>query len=130
MVQTDSYIKTVVNPAGLIEQEFVGSQTPQEILAAIKEIGSQARKLEKSGKPVLILVDLSRVTNIDLSKNTRGARMAGLRAMRSVKFVRAAICGSPTIQVLVSTLSLVAGVHAKVKVFNNRADALEWLNSA
>ena len=129
MAKTDDYVRTFLNPAGFVEQNYVGSQTPQEIFGAIRKLGYYSKKLEESGQTPLILVDLSRVTKIDLSRRFLGARKAGIRAMRSLSYERAAICGSLPIQILVSTLALVAGVHAKVRVFDSRVDAVRWLRA-
>lgn len=129
MTKTANYVKTFLNPAGFIDQYYVGAQTPQEILAAIKRLGYYSNKLQKQEKPVLILVDVSRITKIDLSNRTLSARKAGIKAMRSVKYKRAAVCGPLPIQILVTTLALVAGAHSKVRVFENRLDAVRWLRA-
>ena len=118
-----------MNPAGFIEQHFVGSQTPQEVHKAIADLKRITRRLHKEGKPVLILVDVNRVTKIDLGPKMLKARVAGMKAMRSIEYKRAAVYGPLTVQVLVNTLALVAGVRDKIRVFDSRIDAVRWLRS-
>ncbi len=129
MPKINNYVKTFINPAGFIEQNYVGSQTPQEILAAIKLIAHYSKKLQKQEKPVLILVNINQVTSIDLSHRTFNARLAGVKAMHTVGFQRAAVCGPLSVQVLVSTLAMVAGTRSKIRVFDNRVDAVRWLRA-
>ena len=124
-----NYVTTFLGPSGIVEQHFVGSQNPSDILEAIQELGVYSKKLQKQDKPLLILVDVSKVTRVDLSKRMQGARKAGIEAMRSVGYEKAAVCGPLSVQILVSTMALVAGVHSKVKVFDNRVNALRWLRT-
>jgi hypothetical protein len=129
MGKTNNYIRTVLNPAGFIEQHYVGSQAPQEVHKAIRDLKRFAKKLEESNKAVLILVDVSRVTKIDLGPRMLRARVAGMKTMRALNYKRAAVYGPLPIQVLVNTLALVAGVHDKIRVFDTRLDAVRWLRS-
>lgn len=121
------FVYTFLNPAGFVEQDYVGSQIPQDIHNAIKKLEEFAAGLNELDRPVLILVDISRVTKIDLGPKMLRARIAGVKAMRSIGFKKAAVCGPLQIQILVNTLAMVAGVHHKIRVFDNRIDAVRWL---
>ena len=129
MTKPGNYVRTFLNPGGVIEQHFVGAQNPQEILDAIKKLAVYSKRQRKTNQPVLILVDVSKITKMDLSQRTLGIRKASIKAMRAIDYESAAVCGSLSVQVMVSTLALVAGVQRKVKVFDDRIDALRWLRA-
>lgn len=126
MSRVESKVETFVNPAGFVEQSYVGPQTAESIESGIKAIKRCAKKLQDDKKSVLILINTSEVvTNFD-----RLVHMAGIKGMRSVKFSRGAIYGSLPTQVAVNTLAIVAGLHRKVRAFDERSAAIKWLQGA
>jgi hypothetical protein len=128
MKQNVNGSKIFINPNGFIEQHFSGDLHPEHILDAIKELRAKSERLEKDGKPVLILEDVSKITKYDfLNPKMAGVRKSAAKAMKDIKFERAAIYGPLQIQVIVSTLALVTNKRTRVQVFNNRIDAIEWL---
>src|SRR5579871_483607 len=119
--------KTFINPAGIVEQHYIGQQTPESILIALRDLEGCIKEAAKFKKPVLILADVSLVPKIDLSKRMLEVRKAGIKTMGSVKFRRAAVYGPLKVQVLVNTMALISGKQDKLKVFGNRVKAIAWL---
>jgi hypothetical protein len=54
-------------------------------------------------------------------------RKAAAKAIKDIKFDRVALYGPLHLQVILTTLALVAGKRDKVKVFDSRAAAIKWL---
>src|SRR5579872_170816 len=127
MAKVRSGSKTFIDPAGIVEQHYIGQQTPESILRALKDLEAYVKKAAKLNKPVLILADVSLVPKIDLSKRMIEVRKAGIETMRSIKFRRAAVYGPLKVQVLVNTMALISGKQDKLKVFGNRVKAVAWL---
>jgi hypothetical protein len=130
--ESKNYVKTFVNPAGFVEQHYVGSPSPMQILSGIKELESLVLNQQKSRKQPLVLIDITKNTKIDLSMRMMGTRIEAVKLMRSLPYKRAAIYGPVAIQVIVNTLATVAGarVRKKIRCFSNRAAALEWLKNS
>jgi fatty acid-binding protein DegV len=115
------------NPSGFIEQHYHDGQTPETSLEAIKQLKSHMKKIRAQSKPVLIYIDITKLKKIDLSSKMLHVRAAAVKAMKDCDFDKAAICGPLPVQVLVTTLALVAGKSKKIKVFDNRIQGVEWL---
>jgi hypothetical protein len=114
--------QTYLNPAGFIEQKYIGYQTEKNTTDGIAKLQGIAKKLEAQHKPVLILIDITQ-----LGGTSSSARMAGISGMRRVKYKRAAMYGPLSTQILVNTLAMIAGKQNKTKAFSDRAEALKWL---
>jgi hypothetical protein len=125
-----NFIKTFLSPAGFIEQHYYGSPSPTEVLTSIKELESLILH-KRAGKDPLVLIDISKITRVDLSIKMLGTRIEAVKLMRSLPYKKAAIYGPVAIQVIVNTLATVAGtkVRHKIKCFNDRTEALKWLKS-
>jgi hypothetical protein len=117
-------VETILNPAGFIEQSYVGYQSEKSVTEGIDTLEKLTNKLLKQGKPVLILIDITK-----LGGTSAKARLAGVSGMRKVSYIRAAMYGPLSSQVLVNTLALIAGTQDKTKAFSNRTDAISWLKS-
>jgi hypothetical protein len=111
-----------LNPSGFIEQCYIGYQTEKSTAEGIAELEKLAAKLRAQRKPVLILIDITKLGGTSL-----GARVAGINGMKSVKYKRAAMYGSLSTQVLVNTLAMIAGKQDNTKAFSDRAEAIKWL---
>lgn len=125
--QTDQKSSIFINPRGFIDQVYYDTQTPDSVLQALKQLEQRAQKMKAAKKPVLIFIDTSQLTKIDLSARMLHVRTAALQAMQNIEFKKAAVCAPLPIQILVNTMALVAGKRNKVKVFENRAAAIKWL---
>jgi len=115
-------IRTVFNPAGFVEQKYVGDQTAASVLRGRKQLERCAKKLLDEHKDLLILIDIT-----ELGKTDTESRIAGVRGIKSVPYERAAMYGSLSTQVLVNTLALVAGKKDNTRAFSDRTEALKWL---
>jgi hypothetical protein len=56
-------------------------------------------------------------------------RKAAAKAIKEIKFERVALYGPLHLQVILTTLALIAGKRDKVQVFDSRAAAIKWLLS-
>jgi len=111
--------KTFINPGCIVEQHYIGEQTPQSIIAAIKDLEKYSKKLAKTKKPVLILADVSQVPKIDLGPRMLVVRKTAIITMRSLKYKKAAVYGPLPVQILVNTMALIAGKQHRIKVFSS-----------
>jgi hypothetical protein len=121
--------ETSFNPAGFIEQIFMGNQTPDSVIAAVEELIKRAKKLKAEGEKALILVDVTGVPKIDISGKMARARQQAVKAMATAQYDRIAVYGNVAVQIMVNTLVLIAGKRDKIRVFGNRVDALRWLKN-
>lgn len=118
---------TFINHRGYIEQVYHDEQTAESVLEAIKQLELFAKKVLDQNRTVLIFIDVSQLTKIDLSRKMLHVRIAATKTMKAINFKKAAICAPLSIQILVNTMALVAGKSDRVKVFDNRATAIKWL---
>jgi fatty acid-binding protein DegV len=116
-----------IHPRGFIEQHYHDGQTPESSLHAIKQLEKSIDKVQAQNKPVLIYIDVSKLKKIDLSRKMLHVRMRAAKAMKDLDFDKAAVCAPLPVQVLVTTLALVAGKSKKVRAFDHRAQAVKWL---
>lgn len=126
--KSDKY-RVFYNPAGFAELQYLGDQTPESVITSTNEIVEMCKKLEKDGKPIKILVGVTQIPNIDVSKKMAKARLNAIQSMATTNYDRVAIYGNVTAQIMISTLVLIAGKRSKIKVFSTRAEALGWLKS-
>lgn len=129
MVKREKY-QTFLNPSGFIEQHFIGVQTPDSVIGAVDELVKQAKKRKAKKRPVLILICVEQVPKIDISGKMAPARKQAVKAMVNTEYDRIAIYGNVAVQIMVSTLVLIAGKRSKIKVFNDRQNAVGWLKGA
>ncbi len=115
-------LRTFTNPAGFIELHFSGSQNEDTVMRGIADIQKYAQKRQQQHKDVLILVNLKELTTTDL-----GSHKAAVYGMRTLRYKRAAFYGPVHTQVLLNTLSIISGKQNKLKVFENRVEAVKWL---
>jgi predicted glycosyltransferase len=128
-MKSSDKVKTSFNPAGFIEQVFIGNQTPDSVISAVEELVRRAKMLKTERKPVLILADVTKVPKIDISGKMAGARKQAVAAMATAEYDKVAVYGNVAVQIMVNTLVLIAGKRNKVRVFGNRVEALKWLKS-
>jgi len=119
--------KIFYNPAGFVEIHFMDEQTPDSVIAAVRELVRWSKKLNAKQQRVLVLADVTEVPKIDISGKMAPARKEAVKAMSSAKYDRIAVYGNVVVQILVNTLALIAGKREQIRVFSNRAEALRWL---
>lgn len=123
-------VETFIHPAGFVEQHYSGFQTLNSVLSGIKDLERHVNKVVKEqGKPALILVDTTSLTKVDLSRRMLNARKTAVRVMSELEYRKAAVYGPLAIQILVNTLAKISGKHKRIRVFENRLDAISWLKS-
>ncbi len=122
-------VKTTFNPAGFIEQVYIGNQTPDSVIKGVTELVRRAKKLKADRKQVLILADVTGVPKIDISGKMARARKEAIQAMTTAEYDKVAVYGNVGVQILVNTLVLIAGKRDKIRVFSDRLAALKWLKS-
>jgi len=122
-------VKTTFNPAGFIEQVYVGNQTPDSVIKGLEELVRRAKKLKAGHQSVLILADITGVPKIDISGKMAQARKQAIEVMATAEYDKVAVYGNVGVQILVNTLVLIAGKREKIRVFGDRVAALRWLKS-
>jgi predicted glycosyltransferase len=128
-MKNSAKFKTTFNPAGFIEILFMGNQTPDSVISAVEELVERAEKLKTEGRRVLILADVTGVQKIDISGKMARARKEAVNAMSTAEYDRIAVYGNVAVQIMVSTLVLIAGKRDRIRVFGDRFDALRWLKN-
>jgi hypothetical protein len=128
MMQKAQNTNIFINPSGFIEQHFRGTLSPEDIIAALKQLKAHAKKEKSAGNTVLILEDASNITKLDfLSPKMAHVRKEATKAAKEIDFERSAIYGPLPYQVIVTTLAIVSGKRNRIRVFDNRAAAIKWL---
>lgn len=128
MAAKDKY-KIFFNPAGFVELEFNGIQTPDSVTGAVRDLVKWSKKLDARHQKTLILVNVTNVPKIDISGKMAAARQEAVKAMKTAKYDRIAVYGNVLVQMMVNTLVLIAGKRDKIRVLNDRLDALKWLKN-
>jgi predicted glycosyltransferase len=126
MAKVELY-KIFYNPAGFIEVHFLGEQTPDSVIGAVRELVKWSKKLNNQKQKVLVLADVTEVPKIDISGKMAPARKEAVKAMSDAEYDRIAVYGNVVVQILVNTLALIAGKRQKIKVFSDRTEAVRWL---
>lgn len=123
-----SRIDTFVNPAGIIEQHYIGLPQPPAMEAAVKKLKKLAARLSDQKKTILILVDVTdtpvKPVKIDLESNR-----ISIEVMKNLDFKRIALYGPVVTQVMLNTLAMVVGKKDKVAGFHDRNEAIRWLRT-
>lgn len=128
-MSTSAKFELFINPAGFVEEKFYGVQTPSSVLEGMNCLIKEARKLAASGRQTLILVDITEVPKLNTSAAMKQVHKDIVQAMREETYDRIAVYGDLATQVLVNTLTLIAGKRRKIRVFSDRVDALRWLRT-
>lgn len=119
---SESKVETTWNPAGFVQQKYTGDQTADSVGKGIENMKKCAAKNLKTGRPLLVLIDIT-----DLGHTDSAAHAAGIKGIKSMDFKRAAVYGPLQTQVLVNTLVMIAGKKNKMRAFSSRAEAVKWL---
>jgi hypothetical protein len=128
MKQSGKNTKIFINPSGFIEQHYFGELDPGSIIDGLNNLKTYSKKLESKNKPVLILEDVSKITKVEfLSPKMAGVRKVAAETIKEINFTRTALYGPLHLQVILTTLALVAGKRSRVQVFDSRAAAIKWL---
>jgi molybdopterin biosynthesis enzyme len=128
MKQNSNNTKIFINPSGFIEQHYFGELDPESILDGLTQLRASVKKIKSGDERVLILEDVSKITKIEfLSPKMAEVRKAAAKAIKDIKFDRVALYGPLRLQVILTTLALIAGKRNKVQVFDSRAAAIKWL---
>jgi hypothetical protein len=84
-------------------------------------------KLKADKKPALVLVDVMKITVTNNHKKMAPARKEAVRLLRESEYDRISVYGSLPVKVVMNTIIMVAGKKDKVRVFDDRLEALKWL---
>ena len=123
-------VDTFIHPSGFVEQHYRGEQTLESVLEGMKQLERCVNKaVNEQKKAALVLADVTELTKVDLSRKMLKARKKAVELMRKMNYEKAAIYGPMPVQFMVNTMAMIAGKHNKVRVFENRLEALEWLQS-
>jgi hypothetical protein len=122
MSKSAKSVNTFINPAGLIEQHYIGAHNGITIGAGVREANKQVQKFLKENKAPLLLVDLTEVKSTNIK-----AHIAAAKGMKQVPFKKIAVYAPANLQILINTLAIVSDKKKSVKAFDNRFEALEWL---
>ncbi len=122
MEKTTIKVSTFLNPSGFVEQHYLGDQDGDSVSEGVKEVDDLVDRLRSEGKPALVLVDLTEVTSTNFDSHT-----VAVRGMKEVPCDLLAVYGPLSLQVLINTLSMVAGKGDIVHAFGTRIEALRWL---
>lgn len=117
--------ETFINPAGFIEQHYIGTLKLPAIKKAIEELGKIVEEQKAQKKPALVLIDTS-LAATSLFFNTQ-AHTASIKGMKTIPLGRAAIFGPLVAQVTVNTLAMITGKKDKIRGFTSRQEAIRWL---
>lgn len=111
---------------GIVELVWRGNQTAENIAQAIKESLAYNAVLEKAGKPVLSLNDVSLLGSSDYT-----GRSVALKGMRAIRFERLALFGASLFwKQILKFLVAASGKGSRIKHFDHKSDATRWLMEA
>lgn len=114
-----------LDKAGIVNVLLEGKQTYQAIRHASDEMDALSSKLRREGKPVYVLVDISKMGGHD-----SGARREGYERLFTIYYDKFAMFGGGLFLKSVANLVVKATkLGNKVKVFNTREEAIRWLKS-
>jgi hypothetical protein len=128
MTQKAKSMEIFINPSGFVEQHYSGTLEPEAILEGLIKLKKYSKELESQNKPVLILEDVSKIKKLEfLSPRMAKVRKAAAKTTKEINFTRAAVYGPLHIQIIITTLALVAGKRDILQAFDNRVLAIKWL---
>lgn len=112
-----------VLPDGIIEIKETGHQTRASVQQYQDQVDQMVSQLRQSQKKALILVDLGGVTGHDSDVRDVG------REMLKSDFDALALFGeNTTVRMIANWLIKTAGQDQRVRFFDSRKDALDWLH--
>ena len=115
--------KNYLGKDGLIYNIYIGDQTVASLEAAEKELQNLTKKLRSQNRSVLIFTDIT-----ELGHTPTIVRQKGLEIIRNLDYDKVALFGNegPGLQIarLVINVSMMG---YKIKAFNNKEDAKNWL---
>lgn len=118
------YAKVWINSRHIIVCELVGVIDESVTDVSIPLTGEAAKKLMSQGRPVLLLIDTSRIT-----KQTSGARLA-TKALAKMHIQKIAVCGKDASLILVARYLMYITRAAKLaKAFKTYQRAQDWLSN-
>jgi hypothetical protein len=112
-----------IHPRGYIDLVFTDGQSNDSIIYALKQLKILSKKLAEKKQPILIFVDASHISNVNMGEKMKPARIEAVKTISLINFKKAAVCAPLPVQIIVNTIALVAGKRNKVKVFENQAAA-------
>jgi hypothetical protein len=115
-------VNTFINPAGIVEQHYIGRVTSSSVLKAVSDLRKFAKQIRDENKPALYLADVTKVTSHTLSSHK-----TALLNMEESPYDRSAVYGKLPLQILLNTLFMVSGKFDRSRAFSNRIDAIRWL---
>lgn len=108
---------------GLIHNVYVGDQTLAKFEKTIKELQQLGDKLRTEDKRVLVLTDITKLGRVPTN-----VRQRGLELIRNMRYDKVAIFGGEGVSMQIAKLLVkVSMMDYKIKIFENKKDALDWL---
>jgi UDP-N-acetylmuramyl pentapeptide synthase len=110
----------------IIEIKVVGSQTAESVHSMVDEVMRLSAKLEKAGKPIIVLDDLRNMGDV-----TPEGRKAVVHFAKVLEYNKLAMVGKGSILRLGANLMLHATGRAhKARYFEDYDAAVAWLRAA
>lgn len=110
---------------GYIEVASIGDQTDEVVAATKQELMALAKKVQRSGEPVTILTDLTKI-----GKQTTASRRLARDILDTVPFRKIAIYGANVFLKHVVNFILTGSGHRRhARYFDSRPAAEAWLRS-
>lgn len=120
--KTNGYAKVWIARGRVIVSELHGYITDDISQDSIEQTKKLAAKLKESGKPILMLIDGSKVVS-----QTSGARTA-TKQLSTIGVKKVAVCGKgPVIHLVAQYIMRVSKVGSQARAFRNQERALDWL---
>lgn len=112
-----------VNDHGIVDVAFIGPQTEQTVNDALTALQPYLDELRFRNQPILILIDNGRMNRATIAANQRV-----LKAIKELPYRKmAGINANPIIRLIVNAIIATAGVGQRVKLFESRLAAEDWL---
>ena len=114
-----------INNDGVIEIKVNGDQTYESFGAIYDAANPLIKQLAEQNKPVRGLIDLT-----NKGKYTPGSNRAAMETLEHIHYEKIAFYGAEYLLKEVTELIILAmGKKDNTKVFNNREEAVRWLQS-
>ena len=116
--------KASISAEGYIEISLSGDLTSVTIEELERQILPLVDQLQRQGKPILSLVDLSGAGNY-----SPGSNKASMNLMENIPYEKVAMYGANfALKEAVKLITIAMGKGDNTKIFDTREQALEWLN--
>lgn len=115
---------SVLLVGNIIEIKVVGDQNLSSVTDMSKKIAELLEAQRKAGKPLLVLDDITAIGNTDIPARKKVSEMA-----KTLPFHKAVMLGDGSVLMRVGTNLLLKGIGmgGKVRYFEDREKAKEWL---